>query len=1022
MLNKINISELKQILLKLPFYKAIDLFEKQVNLNEAYQLFLECALKGNVIAIPYVKHLHDYPADQMKLDNNIITRYLDYWYNNLPIIENVDPKYWLQVSLHKIFLNNNQNLTKDQKLIILNDLYSWATVCGSAYILLQDVWIGHYLPKITITKSFQSLKYLEPKIHDLYMLVYLANDKQYNHPSLISKHYEFNLNLIYKKLSLDINKYKYNGILELEISEAKYYQYLSEQFLERKFQWHIISMLMGNIKFYYKFSRMYKQIDLDNRINLALFSGLYGNLLYKAIIGRSLCRLNNIQGIFIVKNFIFGCTTIPENIKNVKLGDEWLASYSDLSIEQLRFEVNVLCENLKNYEKMVSQIYVDCGKLLEMLIEENLINEPYNTLYEQRTVLSCYQRAANLGNIYGLYCTGIFYENNPLKNFEKSSNLSIAYHEKAFKLGCNLSVNRLIIVNYHLKNYEKSYEYLNILMNDNLMNSNINITTTNDYVPVVYANLLINGYAGIVVNEKLAYRIFLDSAYYGNNFAILEIIKDFVSDHKIDIYFKYSHEILLNMANKLYKSFKEEDFIEENSINYLIMFFSAEPYVNIEFAKKLIDQGLTENNSSVIMLIAEYYLYGNSNLEIKQDVDVAIKYYQQLLSKDEHLSEEHKNNMFNLLGLALTIKGENHSEYLELAEKYLLESHENGVNYAGYNLSCLYFKLGKFEKSFELLKLEIIKRPIDTDVLCDIGIHYLYGAGVDKDLQIAKEYMNKAFNLGGKRVLPNLIILKLLEAFWYDKSINFKELMQYKQLLMEYISSMELNNHNNIAKNSVYLLGYAIALMHEPFQYTSVIKKLEAIFPMDYRIEFVLEYFKNKPKDKDINELGVDLLLILISIECKSKEQLEIKFRNELPLLEGKKVDFNVENENNNWDHKIIRFKQRLNNFVNQDPKGKVSFRDFKQLCITASKLLKKQTNCKISHASHGSGEKIEFKPYDEGNRQVLCFHPEHRNGRSINLNDKHDPKRTKNIKQHARMLQIMVNKFDFDLYYNFSL
>ncbi|MGI9214390.1 MAG: hypothetical protein ACR2HS_01620, partial [Gammaproteobacteria bacterium] len=134
MLNKINISELKQSLLKLPFYKAIDLFEKQVNLNEAYQLFLECALKGNVIAIPYIKHLHNYNAEQIKLDNNIITRYLDYWYNNLPIVDNVDPKYWLQVSLHKVFLNNNQNLTKVQKLTILNDLYSWAYVCSSAYI------------------------------------------------------------------------------------------------------------------------------------------------------------------------------------------------------------------------------------------------------------------------------------------------------------------------------------------------------------------------------------------------------------------------------------------------------------------------------------------------------------------------------------------------------------------------------------------------------------------------------------------------------------------------------------------------------------------------------------------------------------------------------------------------------------------------------------------------------------------------------------------------------------------------
>lgn len=42
-----------------------------------------------------------------------------------------------------------------------------------------------------------------------------------------------------------------------------------------------------------------------------------------------------------------------------------MSFYGDLSIEQLRFEVNVLSENLKNYEKIISQIYVDCGKLIE---------------------------------------------------------------------------------------------------------------------------------------------------------------------------------------------------------------------------------------------------------------------------------------------------------------------------------------------------------------------------------------------------------------------------------------------------------------------------------------------------------------------------------------------------------------------------------------------------------------------------------------------------------------------------------
>ena len=573
-------------------------------------------------------------------------------------------------------------------------------------------------------------------------------------------------------------------------------------------------------------------------------------------------------------------------------------------------------------------------------------------------------------------------------------------------------------------------------MNINLINSNINLTTTNDYVPVVYANLLINGYAGIVVNKKLAYRTLLDSAYYGNNFAILEIVKDFVSDRKIDVYFKYPSEILLDMANKLYESFKEEDFIEENAINYLIMFFNTEPYVNMGFANNLITQGLSENNFHVIMLFAEYNLYGNYNLKIKQNVDIAIEYYQQLLSMDnDNLKQQYKNNILNLLGLALTVKLEEFPERFKLAEQYLLEAYKNKVDYAGYNLACLYFKASNFSASFELLSLEHTKNPFDIDVLCDLGIHYLCGTGVEQDLELAKEYMYRACGLGSKRAVPNLIILKLLEVFLQNKLVNFKELMEYQKTLGEYVASNAIYNYSNTCKSSIFLLKAAISLMYQPFQYTLIINQLTAIeTDMDYRVEFAVEYLKNKPKNKDINDLGFDLLLILISLECKSKKELAIKFKNVLSSLDTNKLDITENNCSNynisqlsDWNSQTLRFKERLDNFINKNPKCKISFKDFKQICFTASKLYPEQAACKIKHASTGSGEKIEFisKLEDNPGRKVLVFHSEHRSGRSINVNDKHDPRRTKIIKEHAQELHNRIDTASIEhakLCYNFSL
>lgn len=150
---------LQSYLQTIPFYKAVALFENHD--HNCYNIFMECALKGNAYALFYIKHLKDhYPNEFSNNEDNIVTNYLDFWLKNVPILRNVHPADYLKTSLIKMEIQQAQTnhvlLSKERQTEILEYLQNKLFTCTAACVLLQEIIDDKYSQacKITEDKKF----------------------------------------------------------------------------------------------------------------------------------------------------------------------------------------------------------------------------------------------------------------------------------------------------------------------------------------------------------------------------------------------------------------------------------------------------------------------------------------------------------------------------------------------------------------------------------------------------------------------------------------------------------------------------------------------------------------------------------------------------------------------------------------------------------------------------------------------------------------------------------------------------
>lgn len=994
---------LQDYLQTVPFYRATYLFENYErigshDLTECYDLFMQCALKGNAYALFYIKHLQDYYSsdisDELKLqsESNIVIKHLDFWLDNVPILRTVDPSDYLKTSLIKMEIKQSQKnnlLSEQRKKEVIEYLKSKKDKCTAAYVLLQDIVDDKYIQFLQLTvdnkkKIKTSLDTMAYYIVDLFLLAYAE-------PNNI-KVGEY-LDAIYQHINQDDNdKYQFNGVLERIMGTSSNRNY-----------WQTAGAFMGNGFLYYMNAVRIIE-NLDTRIKSCFFSALSGHLLTKAALGMYFYSLTlpNVESTI---DIIPGCTKLPLDMitqTTKSVGNIFLLSFSDISYNLLKTKIMteyIVPEKEHDWRRW-GEVYCSCGKLIESLAVASRYNEKS---------FVCYTIAALFSHPTGTYNLASYYENNNLNSNPENKNKAISYYEKSLTFGDNLALNRLIIIHYDLENYEKAAYFL-----QQLFDKNIAIIQQQDQLPLIYANMLINGW-GLPINKEQAYKIIINSALQGNSFSKVEIIKDFITDNL------FSHNLqpnkLSEIATNIYNNFsKKQIYNEDNLIYLLIRFFASPAVVNAEIAKELIERGLNDENPMVMALMAHYHLCGNQILEIKENTNEVIKYCNNLLQNNLDLFIQHE--ISNLKGVAL-MRGVDGEQDFAAAETLLLDAYNHQVRFAAYNLGCLYLKMDRLDKSFEYLIAAYNETPDDPDVLCDFGMCLLkqINHGSDKDIDLIKQYFNRAIQQGNKRCIPDLIILHLNESFSNDRNITIVQLLASCNSFSEYISSPELmNKHSDESKCDMYLLDAIVNLISKPFLLGQVINKFKALDNPSYRLKFALQYLENNPQGRNINELGFDLYLIIISAECTSMQELEDKFvKNGLILRCEQPVQSALEkiieedgsycSDDQILQRKINRFKERLAKFIHpNNSKSTVSFQELKQLCIKFSHLFPSQVQCTAIHATGGgSAEKIVIHS-DVSSSLKIFYHHEHRSGRSSD--ELPDKKRQLHLRSYAAQLQ----------------
>lgn len=995
-LNEINAKQqfLQSYLQNIPFYMAVSLFEN--NDHKCYNLFIECALRGNAYALFYIKHLKDhYPNEFSNNEDNIVVNHLDFWLKNVPTLRTVHPSDYLKTSLIKMEIQQAQKnhilLSKERQKEILDYLQNKIFTCTAACILLQDIIDDKYSQACKIIedkkqKIKSSLCEDGFQIVDLFLIAHLAptNSKVL---AYIDKIYE----LLNKE---DHSKYYFNGVLERMMSK-----------LSNKYHWQTAGAFMGNGSLYYMNSKHAIE-SLENRIKSVFFAALSGDLYVKAKLGM---YFYSVDQKYIHSKSNWFKFDLPINRDTQSLGNHFLLSFANMKIASLR---KMLEEEWAEYKNETinwqywGDVYATCGKLIEGPAFEDKYNEKS---------FNCYVKSAVFESVIGIYNLAFYYEKNILNNDPKNIDKAISLYKKSLSLGDDFSLNRLIIIYYQLEEYEQAAFFL-----QELFNKNIDIAKQDEELPFISAKMLINGLGGIAIDKSRAYNIIINSAMnYNNIHSGFEIIRDFIEAKTFSSRLKLDQ--LSKLAIKLYNQLntKAINYNQSNASTFLILFFASPLFLNAEMANSLITQGLSEQNLYVIKLMVHYLLHGQASLGIKENAAEAIKYCDILLQMDLDLNEKYE--IFNVKGIAF-MKGLPDEEALLNAESMLLEAYQHKITFSAYNLGCLYLKMNNLEKSYTYLNEAYKQTPNDPDVLCDLGMCSLKLNNFNDEASIVfiKECFNQAIAQGNNRCILDLTLLHLNEAFSNDKNINQSLLINIFDSFLNYVSSSELmDKHSDQSKNDIYLLDAIINLIIKPFLLTKIINNFEKLATRSYRLEFALKYLKNKPQGRDINELGFDLYLIMISAECNTIEELEDKFRrNGLILYYNQTVKVNPvkttinDKEEINLQIKIDRFKKRLINFI--DPNGSKSSVSFKELeklsvkspCFFPNKI--KQSIVKHA-AGGGSCKTIEIQPENNSSIITFVYHPVHRKNRSNN--ELLDPKRRSAARDMAKELQEIIER-----------
>lgn len=973
-------------LFKIPFYKAVSLFEQE-DYQAAFDIFVDCAMKGNLYAPYYLRGILKANAKKAGNEPNgnaIFLETIEEYIKNIP--QEFNPESWylascLIIEISKIQTlkqkqNNLQDSQKDavkiQREVLriqkeLEALYSYAP--NAAFALLE---LCRGRPETL--KLVQKVIMTIGKSGDLYSLYYFKQnfEGQFNmHPYMPAE-----LPIIEKQAALTYSTQ--GGNLERLLS--KLYDIKQNQktnaFKEdpyRKYNWQIVGAHMGNKELQFMFSQ-------PNPINKKSKEDLRCWLFVAAQNGERQAQL------------LYAMDHLNDVSKRA---------------EQRDFLEKGLKDGLSSY--MTPHLYA------QALLQYGFMHEKgFGGLEKNETLALEYYRKSDELQCYGASGNIAVYYSKGRGGLAKNYKMAVEFYERAIQLLEKMGPRgEKEIAQFHYdigalyytgssgltRNYKKAAEHYEKSLKVKL-----------NYSYIDYAIMLAQG-LGIEKDIPKAIRFCMEAAdKHGSVVGAYEVLgcyvgKDIVEVEKLGI----TEEKLLQYIERICKEPHPQC---REPFSLAGIYYSEKEKPDHEKAFKYFKWGVDHNEAYSLIKMGTIYEHGFQPLSLNWDYEKAYQYYFKAIELFDHPTALNNAACFLLNGYGVPKDVQKARILFEkaLAKESLLSA---------YGLACIYEQgLGvtkDLKRAFEYGKMA--ETTEDPDVLFFIGLYYHnFPEAVPTDLKLACEYYQRAFKVGNVYAAHNYMTIRIQEVL---NTMPWDEMLV---LVMDLMEKAEFCMKNGIIKEAVFVAIFHLILdLDATPKAIEVLQQAEAIKPYK-RNRQTLEYLLAVEK---ITLEDIFILLCSKSDPLEKKKQIEETRKAALKLSQAasnpaqkvqsaqssksapehsspKKPMYPSETHQNPQKSKEAR-KSRLRSkiawFVDPENRKAIDGKEFKRLLGKIA-----VTEGVITTMSPSKSSNTRFRMEHKNFDTTLCFsyHPTHSSGRGMDAEV--DPAR-------ARELQGVIKK-----------
>jgi len=960
-------------LYKVPFYKAVALFEAE-KYQEAFDIFADCAIKGNLYAPFYLdyilkqKHLQDKIKIQDK--HGAFIKSLQEYLSHIP--KEKRPEAWCKASVCLIKLNKKAE-TEKNTVRQLQGLYPYAP---NAAIFL----VNNNLKRKKNTANIEILTHIFTQA-DLYFHFHLIKNIEILAISAIDASMQ-QLQAEWKELESFQETLVYSHGANIERLFSLYYAGAG-----------------ASTGIYQGQQRLLKsspfQRDVSRQYCWQLCAALHGNKELQFVFSQPNAKASKSQHRSAARS--------PEELLRWK----YVAAHNGEPQACIDYGIDCSHRDDNHQAKFFLEKGLDAANIDKITptlrgmglvtLGKIIADGTGNDINDGNDVaaLRCYLEAEKLGNSYASGNIGVFYEYGR-GGLEKNYQKAILQFQKAIEIGADQLVEKAI------QSYHNSIAYLYSMGGFGIEKD---LKQVAEHAKLAYPSQLwsLENYGGMLFlgiavekDVKKGLELLVRAADQGMERAAYTIVSHYLA-HQIPNPLEFGiteAKIIQYLEYAIKLSTTEPSDDTEDQPYYLsgVFYLKHSKKPDYKKAAEHFRLGAQKKEPESLVALGLWYEKGCTELGIAIDLKQAYEYYHEASELGSALALNNKAFfLFNGFGC---------KKDTSLAKQCYEAALAKGYKNAAYGLGCMYGRGDGVEQDHKraFAYYKMAEELNDDDVLYSLGLCYHKGYGVEQDHKLAFYYYELAIKQEHTWAVRNYAILKLNTGLG-SGSISL-------DTLQDVLKKLEIGIKKRYSTD--IFLHALVRLLLDPSDVKTIIEELKVYISEKpsktgkNAIEY-LSYQLERGKSITLSDVTLlftksDPLVALKKIEADEALASEVEKepapkpadKSPKPLLLSNALS-PVKPKS-----KLSRLQEKVEWFVDPQNIKCINFTDFKRLIGEVAVLEELQLEMLPS-----KGSNTRFHLSDMGQNKTLCFsyHPTHRSGAGSEF----DPRRARSLQTTMR-------------------